>query len=260
MTKNLKKLWQHRDLSIELFKTFLKLRHAGSVLGILWTLLNPAIYIMTYYVVFTYFINMGIPNYHLFLIPGFLAWNFSFNSLISSGESILQSKYLITKIAFPNEILTITNIALMLFDFVISLAIYMVAIVIFPGGFHFTYLILYVPLLIILQFLFTLGIGFIISSASVYFKDVPKIVQLSGTILFFLTPIFYSMDRVPEKFQRFLNLNPMSHIIKLYHNVLYYNTAPSPESILLITAISIFTCLGGYWIFNHYKKFFAELT
>jgi lipopolysaccharide transport system permease protein len=260
MKKNLIKLWIHRDLISELFKTFLKLRHVGSFLGVLWTLLNPAIYIGIYYLVFTYFIKMGIPDYHLFLIPGFLAWNFSFNSIISASESIIQSKYLISKIAFPNEILTITNVALSLFDFILSLIIYLVILFIFSSGFHFTALIMLLPVIVLLQFIFTIGIGFIVSCMSVYFRDIPKIIQLSGTVLFFITPIFYPLSNVPVNMQWILKMNPMTYIITFYHDVLYYHRMPESQIFAVSSLSAILIFLLGYGVFNHYKNSFAELS
>ena len=130
-TSQLSNLWKYRQLASELFWTYIKLRHVGSVLGFIWTLLNPILYILTYWVVFSLIIKMGLQNYPLFLIPGYLAWNFTFSSIVNSSESILQSKDLITKIAFPNEIIVLTNVVVGFVDFIISLIIFSIVILIF---------------------------------------------------------------------------------------------------------------------------------
>lgn len=203
---------------------------------------------------------MGLENYHLFLIPGFLAWNFTLGSLISSSESIIQSKYLISKIAFPNEILTLVNVALNLFDFLISIIIYLVVISFIPGTFQFSYSLLFLPLIIIIQILFTTGIGFLIACSSVYFRDIPKLVQLGGTILFFFTPIFYSLTTIPENFRRIISLNPMTQIIGFYHDVLYFHRLPNALTLLVSLTLSTAVFLAGYIVFNKFKHSFAELS
>lgn len=252
-------MFRYKELFFELFKTFLKLRHVGSVLGMIWTLLNPAIYIATYYFVFTYFIKMRLDNYHLFLIPGFLAWNFSINALVSSSESIIQSKHLITKIAFPNEILILVNIAVCFVDFIVSIIIYLL-VIFFTGALHFSLNLLLLPAIILLQLLLTIGLGFVVATTSVYFRDVPKLVQLAGTILFFFTPIFYPLASVPTAYQWIIKLNPMTHIIGFYHDILYYNRIPDSVSALITVITFSAICLLGFIVFNNFKHKFAELS
>ncbi len=205
----------------------LKLQHVGSVLGYLWTLLNPILYIATYWVVFTVFVGMGMERYPLFLIPGFLAWNFTLTSIINSSDSIIQGTYLITKISFPNEILPITSVSISLFDFIISLILYFIALIIIPGAFTFSFPILLLPVILFIQILITVGFALIVACISVYFRDVPKLVQVGGTVMFFLTPIFYPITQVPEKFQTILMLNPMAQIITYYHDIFYYDKMPN---------------------------------
>lgn len=260
MVNQFVKLWGRRELFSELFKAQMKLRHAGSLLGMLWTLINPFVFIATYYLVFTFFIKMGIPDYHLFLIPGFLAWNFTFTAIVISSESIIQSKYLIAKIAFPNEIITLNAVALPLFDFLISIILYILILGIFPGSIHISAAVLLLPVIIILQLLLTSGLGFAVSCLSVFFRDIPKLVQISGTVLFFLTPVFYPISNIPVKFQWIIKLNPMAMIVTFYHDIFYYSRVPDIYSLLSAAAMSMLIFSGGYMVFNHYKNSFAELT
>ncbi len=258
--RQIQRIWRYKDLCIELFWAFLKLRHAGSVLGLMWTLVNPVVYIATYWVVFSYMIPMGMENYHLFLIPGFLAWSFTLTALTSASESINQSKYLITKISFPNEILPIINVGLPLFDFFIGLTLYIIGSLILGNHQFFTLNLLLLPAIIFIHVLFVTGISLIISCFSVFFKDIPKLVQIAGTILFFLTPIFYSLDAVPGNLKNILMLNPFTHIIRLYQSIFYFNTVPDIFSVIAVLISSALFLMIGFTVFEKYKGTFAELT
>ena len=256
--KQFRELWRYRELAIELFWTYLKLRYVGSVLGFIWTMLNPLLYIGTYWLVFSYIVRMGLPNYPLFLIPGFLAWNFTFGSIISASESILNSQHLITKIAFPIEIPTLVSVAVNLFDFLVSLALYLTAIIILPPRIPLTVLAL--PVVILTQILFTIGVALIVASGSVFFRDIPKLIPVLGNIMFFLTPIFYTISFVPVSLQPLLKINPMTHIVTFYHNLLYEQIWPNLLDFGIILLISVLFFGISYWIFDRKRHSLAELS
>ncbi|HVO76040.1 MAG TPA: ABC transporter permease [Ignavibacteriaceae bacterium] len=260
LKKQIHQIWRYRELLVQLFWTFVKLRHVGSVLGFFWTLLNPFLYIITYWLVFSIFIRMGIPNYPLFLIPGFLAWNFFSASLNNSSEAIINSKDLISKIAFPKEILVLTNIAVPLFDFIISLVIYFIVINLIPGAYNFSPIIIMLPLVVFLQVLVTLGFALIIACASVYFRDIPQLVHVGTTLLFFLTPVFYPISFIPGKWHYIFQLNPMAVILTFYHDILYYNDLPSLRSVSLILTAGFLFAAFSMLVFGKYKKVFAEIS
>jgi len=257
-TGQLSKIWKYRELASELFWTYLKLRHVGSVLGFIWTLLNPILYILTYWIVFSLIIRMGLENYPLFLIPGYLAWNFTFSAIVNSSESILQSKDLITKIAFPNEIIVLTNVAVGLVDFVISLIIFIIVIFIFypPVSYYITL----VPVILFLQILLTVGVSMIVACISVYFKDVPKLIVVLGNIFFFLTPIFYPLDFIPSDFRIIALINPLAQIINIYHDLIYYKEFPSIILIIITATVSFTVFAIGFLVFNKLRFSFAELS
>jgi ABC-type polysaccharide/polyol phosphate export permease len=254
----LSNLWKFRELASELFWTYLKLRHVGSLLGFLWTLLNPLLYILTYWIVFSLIIRMGLQNYPLFLIPGYLAWNFTFSSIVNSSESILQSKDLITKIAFPNEIIVLTNVAVGLVDFIISLILFTFVIIIFYSP--VSYFIIFVPVILFLQILLTVGVSLIVSCISVYFKDVPKLIIILGNIFFFLTPIFYPLEFIPSDFKVIALVNPLAQIISIYHDLIYYKVFPNPILIIITATVSFTVFIIGFAVFNKLRFSFAELS
>lgn len=264
MIRNLKKqirqIWKYRELLTQLFWTFIKLRHVGSVLGFFWTLLNPFLYIVTYWLVFSVFIRMDLENYPLFLIPGFLAWNFFSTSLNNSSEAIINSKDLISKVAFPKEILVITNIAVPLFDFIIAVVLYFIVINIIPGAYTFSNLIFMLPAVILLQIIVTLGFSLLIACLSVYFRDIPQLVQVGTILLFFLTPIFYPISFIPGKWHYIFQVNPMASIITFYHDIFYYNRMPDLQMFFAVLAGGVLFLILSLLVFNKYKKVFAEIS
>ncbi|MFQ5963173.1 MAG: ABC transporter permease [Candidatus Scalinduaceae bacterium] len=257
-TNQLRELWRYRELIVGLFWTTLKLRYAGSVLGIIWSIVNPILYIATYWVVFSYIIRMGLSDYPLFLIPGFLAWNFTLVSLLSASESIINGKHLITKIAFPIEILTLVSVAVYLFDFLVALSLYLLVVVILPPTLPLTVVAL--PLVIIIQILFTTGLAMLIACGSVFFRDIPKLLPILGNIFFFLTPIFYPLNIVPEPWRLLIQLNPMTQIITFYHELLYVRIWPQSLDIGFAFLVAISLLVLGLSVFNLLKHRFAELS
>ncbi len=257
-TGQLSNIWKYRELASELFWTYLKLRHVGSALGFIWTLLNPILYILTYWIVFSLIIKMGLENYPLFLIPGYLAWSFTFSAIVNSSESILQSKELITKIAFPNEIIVLTNVAVGLVDFVISLLIFTVVIFIFYPP--ISYYITFVPIILFLQILLTIGVSMLVACISVYYKDVPKLIVILGNIFFFLTPIFYPLEFIPSDYQIVALINPLAQIINIYHDLIYYKEFPGTILIIITATISFAVFIIGFLVFNKLRYSFAELS
>jgi ABC-type polysaccharide/polyol phosphate export permease len=201
---------------------------------------------------------MGIENYPLYLIPGYLAWNFTFNAIINSSESILQSKYLITKIAFPNEIIILASIAVSFVDFTLSLLLFLIGAFIFSN--IITLPLILVPLIIIIQILFTIGFSLIVATGSVYFKDIPKLIPILGNIFFFLTPIFYPLNFIPETLRSIVLINPLALIVMLFHDTMYYQKVPDPEIFTIAALISTLVFLAGFIVFNKFKYSFAELS
>lgn len=256
MIRQLQDIWRYRELLRELFLTWLKLRHAGSVLGLLWTLLNPAAFVFTYWLVFTYIIKIDIPNYATFLIPGYLAWNFTWNSAQEASRSMIESSYLITKIAFPAEILVLASVGVTLFEFLIALVLYLALAVVL--GIPLYPVAGTLPILLLIHIFFTLGFSLICACGSVFFKDVPKLITIAGMILFFATPVFYPESLIPQQFAILFHMNPFAPFVACYHEVLYYGLLPGLALGLKVGLISLLFLLGGMRIFARFKPYFAE--
>jgi ABC-type polysaccharide/polyol phosphate export permease len=256
MISQVRDIWRYRELLRELFLTWLKVRHTGSVLGVLWTLLNPAVFVFTYWVVFSYVIRIDIPAYGTFLIPGYLAWNFTWSAIAGASESMIESSYLITKVAFPSEILVLASVGVSLFDFLVALGVYLVlattlGVAVWPAAGA-------LPAVITLHVMFTLGLSFLSACGAVFFRDIPKLVSILGLLLFFATPIFYPQSAVPENLQPLLLVNPFAPFIALYHHALYLRTVPPTLVMGLSVALSLLILAAGLHVFHRFRQALAE--
>ncbi|MGA9115217.1 MAG: ABC transporter permease [Bacteroidota bacterium] len=254
----LSRIWAYRELLGELFRTWLLLKHAGSLLGLLWTLLNPLLLVGTYWFVFSTIFRVEVERYPLLIIPGFLAWNFTFGAVQAAGESIISSKYLITRIAFPGEILVLASVGVTLVEFLIGLGILSAVLVVLAP--QSAGVLLLLPLLLAAHILFTTGVSLLAACGSVFFRDIPRLIPIAGTIMFFLTPIFYTLDMVPGGVKQVVWLNPLTWFFSVYHDLLYRQTMPDPLVAAGTLGLALAACWGGLAVFRMHRHSFAELS
>lgn len=234
----------------------LKARYAGSLLGIFWAFLNPLLLALTVAFIFSEIIKVNIKHFYLFIISGVLPWFFLANSLQEASTSIPVNAPLLKQFSFPREFIPIASV---LSNFIILLLGFLVILPLFIVFNH--KIILLLPLLalvLLLHLMFTLGIALILSSLYVYFKDIG---QLLGVLLLFwlwLTPVFYTMDMVPDKYRTLFSLNPLTPYISLYRSILFDTALLNLKLIiptLFLSAISL--CLG-YAVFVKQKASFLK--
>ncbi len=259
-------VWTHRELIQNLVIRDLKLRYKNSVLGVIWSLLNPLLMMIVFTTVFTVMQGQAIKNYPVFLLVGLLPWQFFATAVTASASSIVNSASLINKVYFPREILVISIVSSNFVNYLIAL------LVLFPILFVFnirtTQWILFLPLMILIQLIFTLGIGFITATTNVFYRDVQMLLDVLLLAGFFLTPIFYPMNILPRSYMLFgfdldiwrlvYYLNPMASIIANYR-VIIVEGAPPALDFLLRTLITSLICLAtGLIVFHVYKSRFSE--
>ena len=197
-------------------------KYKGSVLGILWSFINPLLSVLIYAIVFRYIMRFNIENYLIYLISGIIPWNF-FTSAINSGmNSIIFNADIIKKVYFPRIILPISGVTSCLVNFLISCII----IVIFAlfSGLGISVYLLFLPIVVFVMYVFILGIVFVLSAVEIYVRDIEHIINFFIGMLFYVTPILYTIDYVPKKFIIFLKLNPLAYLINAFHSIFYYKT------------------------------------
>lgn len=260
----LKELYAYRELLINLVKKELKLRYRGSALGFLWSLLNPLLTMLIFTFVFANVFKLGIKNFPVFLLVGLLPWIFFSGSITASTGAILAYSHLVKKVYFPKVILPISYVAADLINFLLAELVLFCFLIFYGYNFY-----IYIPLLlvvIVLQVIFTLGIALILSSINVYFRDIQYIVGVLTLILFYGTPIIYSIDMI-EKMNimktypwllTIYKLNPLAAMITVYRSLLYQTQAPSLYMLGYSAVAAVVTLFIGYVVFSRLEPKFAE--
>ncbi len=251
-----KDIWHYRSLIVELTKREVKLRYRGTWLGFFWSLLNPLIMTIVYTVVFSYFLRINIPNYSVFLFCALLPWNWFSESINSGTECFVQRPAFIRDAIFPTGILPITTISVSMTNYIFALPILLIALFVF--GVPLGWSLIALPVIMAVQFLFSLGIIFILGTFNVFFRDLRYIVQNLLMALFFLTPIMYDITTIPASVGFLFKLNPMEHIINDYRLIFYYNAWPDWGDTGIVVAISLVLIVLGVWAFETHREIFAE--
>ncbi len=191
----LAQLWQSRELLGFLVRKELKVKYKGSALGFLWSMLNPAIVLGVYYVVFKYFLHSAIPDFALFLFSGLIVWNFFGASLQGSASSVVGAAGIVKKVSFPREVLPLAQVGTALVFF----ALQSVVLVIFLAGFQFAPAWRYLPLVafgLVDLVLLAAGVGIFLAAVNVYLRDIEHLIAVLLQAWFWGVPIIYSFDTI----------------------------------------------------------------
>ncbi len=236
----------------------LRARYKGSVLGFLWAFINPLLQLIVYSFAFKYIMKVKIPgaNYTVFLFAGLTTWSCFANSLIMGSGIIVANSNLVKKIYFPRSILPISSVT----GNVINMLL--VFCILFPVAWISGYVpnkyYLYLPLLVIIQWMLNLGAVFILSSLFVYFRDIEHIINVMLMAWMYITPMIYSEDMIPWSMYHWLKLNPMFPIITAYQRIIIFGRSPDMYGLVYIFLFAIFILLLGYGIFMSLQRRFAE--
>ena len=260
MLQNLLTLFRYRVLIQSLVVRELKARYRGSVLGFFWSFINPLLQLLIYWFVFTYILPtgrevMGVSPYALFLFTGILPWTWFSASVLESSSVLMTGGNLIKKILFPAEVLPIVVVLSNLVHFFLGLPI-LLAFLLYYGKIQLS--ILAFPAIVLLQLVFTLGVCLFISALAVHFRDVSNIIANVMMLWFFGSPVIYSYLNVSPGIQRFLNYNPMTHILVGYHQSLFTGSLGHWPWLLVMLPASVLTFLVGYTFFDRLRETFVE--
>lgn len=258
LLKNLKLLWFYRELLINLAKREITVRYKQSILGYAWVIINPLFQILVISFVFSTLLkvpSVGVP-FIIFLSVALLPWTFFSSSVTASTNALVNNSTLITKIYFPREILIYSTILAKMVDFGLSLIILAALMLFFqiPINFH----IVWVPLILLIQIILTMGISLLLSSFNLFYRDIQYILTLALTLWFYVTPIAYPTEVIPEKFKLIFSLNPMAVIVNAYREVIIGQGQPNINSLLIALVSSIMIFVFSFYIFKKLEKSFAD--
>ncbi len=241
-----------------LVKRDLRGRYKGSVLGFLWTFLNPLLQLIVYTFVFSVIMRAGIEDYYLFLFVALVPWTFFSTSVGGGAGCITSQQSLVNKIYFPREVLPISYVLSQLINMLLSFIV--VAIVLLVSGKGINLAVWwYLPIIILQETLLAFGLTLLVAGITVYFRDMQFLLNIIMMAWQFLSPVMYSVDMVPDNFRGIFNLNPMTPIIVAYRDVLYYKQAPHLHTFILGTVMGVAMLMIGCFSFGKLKKHFAEV-
>lgn len=260
MLKSLDSLVRHRALLFALTTREVRARYRGSVLGFLWSFLNPLLLLAVYSFVFAHIFaareGMGPDPYAVFLFTGLLPWTWFQASLLEGSGSIVSGGALLKKVVFPAEVLPLVTVLANGVHFAASLPVLLLVLIATqnPPTVH---LFALVPL-VATQFLLATGLALALSALSVLFRDVRDMLAHALTLAFFATPIIYHWSMVPERFHAIARLNPLAHLVRGYQNALFYHEWPSPRGLAFTAILAVVTAIAGYAFFDRLRETFPE--
>lgn len=261
----LRLLWRHRALVLVLVRRDLNARYRASALGFFWSLLNPLLLLTVYTVVFTYIFQPRFPGgepYPLFLFSGLLPWLFFSGTLLDASVTMVDNGPLLAKVMCPPEIFPAVTVLSHLVHHLLALPVLLIALVISAvAGWHpFPWTFLLVPLALVPWVLTAGGIAWAVAALSVHFRDLRDLLGHLLTLLFFASPIIYTLEglEVPSAMRTLLALNPLVILIRVYRDAVFNGVVSPPQVWALALVIGVVSWLAGTWIFSRFRDTLVE--
>src|SRR5581483_12393 len=264
MWRNLSQLVRYRGLIQSLVARELKARYRGSVLGFFWSFVNPLLLLSVYSFVFAKIMpnpSKETTPYSVFFFCGLLPWTWFSASLMDASGALITGGNLIKKVLFPAEVLPIVSVFANMVHFCLGLLI-LAAFMLFYQHFPDWNELWWFPIIVLVQLIFTLALGLLLSALTVHFRDIRDLLANLLTLWFFATPIiyFYRMESV-KNFYWLFRLNPFYHLAVSYQEILFFHGPFGHRaSLLMLGAASTVFFLFGYWVFDRLRDSFAEVV
>ena len=256
MTTIREEMWKFKGILFNFAVSDLKIRYKNSVLGIIWSLVEPLLMLGVLFFVFSTMFKFEIENFPIYLLLGIICYNFFKNGTTFALNSLTNRSALMTQIYFPRAIPGLSSgvtAAIMLLLELVVLGIFMVVLQYTPP-----ITILALPLILALEFLLVLGLALPLSVLNVKFKDTEFIWMVVVHAGFFLTPIFYQFDMLPDYVQSVLQFSPVVQVVTMAHHVVLYGILPSVNSVLYAVGSTSVIVIIGYLIFRKYQVRIVE--
>jgi len=262
----LRELFHYRELILNLALRELKARYKNTVLGFFWSLLNPLGMMLVFTAVFTVFMRSEVKNFPIYALCGLLPWNYFSASVMGSVNTIVNNANLVTKVYFPREVLPIAAVLANLVNFLLTLIVLFAALLLVRAPFSPWLWLL--PVVILIQSAFILGLAFILSTLNVFYRDTLMVMDVAMLAWFFLTPIFYPLEDLPRSYpigdyvldlhRTMYILNPMASIINTYRDLLYRGYRTDFDFFVRTATTAFLVLVVGYWFFCKYSNRFGE--
>ena len=256
-------IWRHRFALWNLVMKDFRMRYRNMSLGVLWSILNPLVMLGVLVFVFTFIFPQGEsqPVFPVFVLLGLVCYNFLSLCINTSTNCIVDHASLVKKVIFPRQVLPLAVVLSQSIHVLIQLGLTFVFILIFGVPISLTYL--WIPLILLIELIFVIGAGMALSALNVYFRDVRYLVESILAVMFWLSPVFYSLSTVRGNSPKWLYgvylLNPLAGFVDGMRKAVLNSAHPDPISLAVASGVSVIMLIIGLYIFNRMEKGFADL-
>lgn len=246
---------RYQDLIRELVARDIKLRYRRSFLGYVWSILNPLLIMTIMTIVFSAMFKRNIVNFPVYLLIGRMSYDFMKSATNAAMKSVTGNAALMKKTYIPKYIFTVAKVTSSLVDFVFSLGALMIVIIVTRSGFHLT--MLFLPVVFIQLYIFSMGLGFLLAALHVFFRDIQYIYNAVLTAWMYLTPIFYPIESLPKSLQLFISYcNPLYYYVTQFRACVLYGKMPESRLIIGGWLIALVMMVIGLFVFQRHKDHF----
>lgn len=257
MIEHIKEIFRFKEMIKSWTRKELRTRYKGSFFGFLWTFINPLLQLVVYSFIFPLILGQSQESYAMFMFVALIPWNFFTSSIQGTCGLIVWNSSLVTKVYFPREILPISYALSGTMNMIFSYAIVFPMLLLF--GVPITWNVLWLPVLIVTQTIFCMGMALLFSSVNVFFRDLEYLISVVIMALYFLTPIMYDIANMPERIRPILRVNPMNSFVELYRDITFYGIGLNISLYFFTLCYSIVIFIIGYLVFGKLQRKFTEV-
>lgn len=258
MSSYIRNFVKFQPLLSELVARDIKIKYRRSVLGVLWTLLNPLCMMIILSIVFSSIFKFDVENFPLYVLSGQVIFNFFNDSTTSSMSAIISSASLIKKVYVPKYLFVLSRVMSSFINLMASFTALLLVMVVTRAELHWTVFLSVIPLAMVV--LFSFGVGMFLAAITVRFRDVIHLYSVFTTGLLYLTPVIYPMAALPDVVKTIVMINPLTNYLLMFRDVMFNNTLPSVFSVLLgIAEAALALALGLYVFYKNQDEFILNL-
>nr|WP_150959427.1 ABC transporter permease [Aneurinibacillus sp. XH2] len=248
----------YKDLLIELIKKDIKLKYRNSFLGILWSMINPLLLMIVLTIVFSAIFKNNIANFPVYVLTGRLIYGFFSEATSFAMDSIHANGQLIKKVYVPKYFFPLARLCSSFITNVLSLVPLAIVMIVTGMNFSWTNLMIVFPFAYV--FLISLGVGLLLATITVFFRDIKHLYSVVLMILMYMTPIFYPKEIIPDKYSMLIEINPLFEVVEMFRNVMMYGTVPSMTSHLVCLAhASVYLLIGFFFFYKKQNRFIFHI-
>lgn len=252
--RNLREFITYRYAILNFTSSNLSARYRRSVLGFIWSLLNPLFTMVILSIVFSTVFRSSLTNFSIYIFSGLLPWNMVLNSLNQGSMSLVAAESYLKKVYVPKFVFPVVVVGVEVVNFLLSLiSLFFVALFL---GAKISWALLTLPLALFLTAIFILGLVLLVSIITVYFRDLSHIIQIGLTALFYMTPIVYPLELISGSrlLTTVIRLNPIYYFVELFHAIIYQAKFPEISLWLICLGLTSLSFLAGFWLFSSQEK------